>query len=111
MKKSVCVLFLFFISMSLFAFDNFLNGSWGIIMNNEKNEMVRFNSDTKEVVIMNLSFHLGDYTEADDTLHIANFDGDSVIIQYFRLSANKLLFTLWSTSNITESLTLILSKL
>ena len=117
MKKIICIVFLLFACLSspfvssIYAFDSSLDGTWGIIMNNEKLEMVRFNAANKEIIIMNFLFRQNDYSSADDTIHIYSFDGNSVIIQYFRLAPNKLLFTIWNTDDITQTMTLILSKL
>ena len=117
MKKILCVFFLLFTFLSspfmssIYAFDNSLDGTWGIVMNDEKLEMVRFNSSNKEIIIMNFLFRQNDYTSADYTIHIYSFDGNSVIIQYYRLAPNKLLFTIWNTDDITQTMTLILSKL
>ena len=111
MKKILCVSFLFFICLSAYAFDSSLNGSWGIVMENEKMEIIRFNSVNNEIIIMNLLFRSNDYSSADDTIHIYSFEGVPAIIQYYRLAPNKLLFILWNTDNISESITLILSKL
>jgi len=111
MKKTVCVLFFLFISLSLYAFDDSLDGSWGFIMGNVKHEIIRFFPVNKDIVIMGTTIRSSDYSEADNTIHIEDFDNDSVIIQYYQLTPDKLLFTLWSTHNITQSITLILSKL
>jgi len=117
MKKLACILFLLFTCISsplvssVHALDSSLNGSWGISMDGEKLEIIRFNSVNSEIIIMSTLLRANDYSVADDTIHIYNFDGDSVIIQYYRLAPEKLLFILWNTNNITESITLILSKL
>jgi len=111
MKKLACILFLLFTCVSIYALDSSLNGSWGISMEGEKLEIIRFNSANNEIIIMDTLLRANDYSLADDTIHIYDFDGDSVIIQYYRLSPNKLLFILWNTNDITESITLILSKL
>jgi len=117
MKKTACILFLFFVFAgspfvnSVFALDSSLDGSWGISMDGDKLEIIRFNSVNNEIIIMSSLFRANDFSLADDTIHIYDFDGDSVIIQYYRLSPNKLLFILWNSNNITESITLILSKL
>jgi len=117
MKKALCLLFLIITCLSshlmssVHAFDSSLDGSWGLIMENEKEEIIRFNTAKKEIVIMNYLFRQGDYTSGNDTIYISNFDGNTVIIQYYRLAQNKLLFVFWNADNISESLTLILTKL
>jgi hypothetical protein len=95
--------------MGLYAFDRSLNGSWGLVQDGEKIEFIRFNNN--EILIMNTLFRSNDYEEADDSIYIDDFDGDSVIVQYYRLSPNKLLFIIWNPNNVSESITLILSKL
>jgi hypothetical protein len=109
MKKMICLLFLLCIGLGLFAFDRSLNGSWGLILAGEKKEFIRFNNT--EILIMDRLFRSGSYQEGDDTIYINNFDGDSVLLQYYRLAPNKLLFILWNTDDPTQSITLILSKL
>jgi len=109
MKRIICVIVFANICLGTYAFDRSLNGSWGLIMNGQKEEFVRFNNN--EILIMNILFRSSDYTEADDSIYIANFEGDSVLIQYYRLASNKLLFILWNTDDPTQSVTLILSKL
>ena len=93
----------------MFAFDPSLNGSWGLIMGDEKEEIVRFN--TNEIILYDQLFRSRDYEEADDTIYIYDLLGDSVILQYYRLSIGKLLFILWNVDNPIESMTLILSRL
>lgn len=109
MKKIICLLVALSTGLALYAFDRSLNGSWGLAKDGEKIEIMRFN--TNEIIIMNSPLRAGNYTEADDTIYIDNFDGDSVIIQYYRLSTNKLLFIMWNTDNPEQSITLILTKL
>ena len=109
MKKIVCLVVFINICLGLYAFDRSLIGSWGLIMNGEKEEFIRFNNNG--IVIMNTLFRSTDYYEADDTIYIADFDGDSVIMQYYRLASNKLLYILWNTDDPTQSITLILSRL
>ncbi|WP_461256028.1 hypothetical protein [Treponema sp. R80B11-R83G3] len=109
MKKYIFIVFFFSITFSLSAFDRSLNGSWGLITDGEKIEFIRFNNN--EVIIINTLFRATDYKEIDDTIYIDDFEGDSVIIQYYRLSPTKLLFIMWNTDNITQSISLILSKL
>ena len=111
MKKLICVLFLLFIGLSAYAFDNSLHGSWGLVMGNEKQEIISFNSINKEIILSGFLLRLNDYTSLEDTLHVPDFDGDSIIIQYYHLAVNKLLFILWNTDDINQSMTLILSKL
>jgi hypothetical protein len=95
--------------LGLYAFDRSLNGSWGLIKSGEKIEFIRFN--TNEIILMDTLFRANTYEEADDTIYIDNFEGDSVIIQYYRLAQNKLLFIMWNTDSPDQSITLILSKL
>ena len=99
----------FSMSFALYAFDRSLNGTWGLVKGSEKTEFIRFN--TNEIIILDTLFRSSDYEEADDTIYINNFEGDFVIIQYHRLSPNKLLFIMWNTDNVEQSLMLILTKL
>jgi hypothetical protein len=108
MKKYFCLFVMIFVGFGLYAFDRSLNGSWGLVKSDEKVEFICFN--TNEIIIMNTLFRSNNYEEADDTIYI-NFDGDSVVIQYYRLSSNKLLFIMWNTDNPEQSITLILSKI
>jgi hypothetical protein len=110
MKKTICLLTLFFIALSVYAFDRSLDGSWGLIMDNKKEVFIRFNYGNKEIIIMDTVFRSKDYEEADDTLYFDDFDGDSVLVQYYRLTANKLLFILCNTDDPSQSLTMILTK-
>jgi hypothetical protein len=109
MKKFIGFVILFNIVFCLSAFDRSLNGSWGLVKDGEKMEFLRFNNN--EVIIMNTLFRSTDYEESDDSIYIDDFDGDSVIIQYYRLSSNKLLFIMWNTDDFTQSINLILSKI
>ncbi len=109
MKKIVCFFVMISLGYGLFAFDRSLIGSWGLIANKEKEEFVRFNAN--EMILINETFSSGDYIEGDNTIYISDFDGDSVIIQYYLLSPNTLLFILWNTDDPIESITLILSRL
>ena len=109
MKKLICFFVVFSMGFTLYAFDRSLNGSWGLVKGGEKTEFLRFN--TNEIIILNKLFRSRDYEEADDTIYIDDFDGDSVIIQYHRLTPNKLLFIIWNTDDIQQSITLILTKL
>ena len=109
MKKLICFFIIFNMGFTLYAFDRSLNGSWGLVKNGEKNEFLRFN--TNEIILLNKLLRPRDYEEVDDTIYIDDFDGDSVVIQYYRLSPSKLLFILWNTDDIEQSITLILTKL
>ena len=109
MKKVVCFFAMIGIVYGLHAFDRSLNGSWGLIYGNDKEEFIRFN--TNEILLMNQLFRSRDYEEGENTIYISDFDGDSVIIQYYLLAPNKLLFILWNVDEPTESITLVLSKL
>jgi len=114
MKRAVCFSFLVFMGLTLKtfalnAFDRSLIGGWGLKMMNEKEEFIRFGQD--EVIVMNTLFHSKDFERAEDTIYIHDFEDDSVIIQYYLLSPNKLLFIMWNIDNPLESITLILSKL
>jgi hypothetical protein len=109
MKKFISLLIMFGVVFSVNAFDRSLNGSWGLIKDGEKMEFIRFNNN--EIIIMNTLFRSNDYEEVDDTIYIDDFDGDSVIIQYYRLSSTKLLFIIWNPEDIAQSVNLILSKL
>jgi len=109
MKKLICLFIIFNMGFALYAFDRSLNGSWGLVKNGEKTEFLRFN--TNEIILLNKLFRSRDYEEIDDTIYINDFDGDSVVIQYYRLSPIKLLFILWNTDDIEQSITLILTKL
>jgi hypothetical protein len=109
MKKLICFFVILSAGLALYAFDHSLNGSWGLVKTGEKIEIIRFSAS--EITVMSTLFRSGEYAEADDSIYIDNFEGDSVVIQYYRLSANKLLFIMWNTNNPEESVTLILSKL
>jgi len=117
MRKSACILILLFACLSspfvssIYAIDSNLNGSWGISMKGEKLEIIRFNSAANEIIIMNTLFRSHEFSLADDTIHIFNFDNDSVIIQYYRLAPDKLMFIMWNSDDITEAITLILSRI
>ena len=117
MKKLACILFLLFAFISsplvsnVHALDSNLNGSWGISMDGEKLEIIRFNSANNEIIIMSTLFRSHEFSLADDTIHIFNFNNSSMIIQYYRLAPDKLLFIMWNSDDITESITLILSKI
>ena len=107
MKKVMCFLVIFGIGYSLFAFDRSLNGSWGLNDGTDKVEFIGFN--TNEIRLMNQLYRAGDYQEIDDTIYIDD-DGEIIIIQYHRLSTNRLLFILFNADDPAESITLILSK-
>jgi len=109
MKKLACLFAMICIGSGLFAFDRSLNGSWGIIQGSEKEEVIRFN--TNEIILMDQLFRSRDFEEGENTIYIDDFDGDSVVIQYYLLAPNKLLFIFWNVDEPTESLTLILTKL
>jgi len=109
MKKIICLFAMIGLSYGLFAFDRSLIGSWGIIIDKEREVFVRFNAN--EIIIMEELLRPGDYVEGENTILISNFDGDSVIVQYYLLSPNTLLFIMWNMDNPEESVTLILSKL
>ena len=109
MKKFVCFFAMIGIGYGLFAFDRSLNGSWGLIQGREKEEFLRFN--TNEIILMDQLFRSHDYEEAENSIYISDFDGGAVVLQYYLLSPNKLLFILWNADDPTESITLILSKL
>jgi hypothetical protein len=59
---------------------------------------------------MNTLFRSGDYEEAENTIYIEQ-DGGSILLQYYRLSANALLFIMTNADDFSEAVTLILSKL
>jgi hypothetical protein len=111
MKKLICFCVVISIGVTLYAFDPSLNGSWGLVKSGEKMEFLRFNTD--EIILMDTLFRSSEYEEEekDNSIYINSFDGDSVIIQYYRLSQNKLLFIMWAVDNPEQSITLILSKL
>ena len=110
MKKIVCLFVLLSMCFTLYAFDRSLIGSWGLIMeDNDKEEVIRFGQN--EMAIFDMVLRPGDFETATDTIFIENLDGDSVIIQYYPLAPNKLLFIMSNTDNPMESLTLILSRL
>ena len=111
MKKGICFFVMFIIGFSVFAFDHSVHGSWGLIHGREREEFVRFNSSTNEIIIMNTLFRSRDYEEAENTIYISDFDGESVIIQYYLLAPTKLMFILWNPDSVEQSITLILSKL
>jgi hypothetical protein len=72
-------------------------------------EFIRFNDN--EIIIMNSLFRPGTYDEANNTIFIDNFDGDSILIQYYLLSPTKLLFIMTDANNFEQNLTLVLTKL
>jgi hypothetical protein len=111
MKKLICFCVVISVGLTLYAFDRSLNGSWGLVKSGEKMEFIRFN--TNEIIIMDTLFRPNDYEEeeGDNTIYIDSFDGDSIVIQYYRLSQNKLLFIMWDVDNPEQSITLVLSKL
>jgi hypothetical protein len=110
MKKLVCLLAVIGISCGLYAFDRSLNGSWGLVTPDDRDEVIRFN--TNEIVIFDELFRpKKDYEEGEDTIYIEDAGGDSVMIQYYRLAPNKLLFILSNLDDPSQSLTLILTKL
>jgi len=111
MKKLACILFLLFICISAYSLDSSLDGSWGISMDGEKLEIIRFNSKNNEIIIMSTLFRSHEFSLANDTINIFDFDGNSMIIQYYCLAPDKLLFIMRNSDGITESITLILSKL
>jgi len=109
MKKLVCFFAMISLGYGLFAFDRSLNGSWGLTQGNEKEEIIRFN--TNEIIFNGELFRSGSYEEAENTIYFSDPEGGDVVIQYYLLSSKKLLFILWNVNDPTESLTLILSKL
>ncbi|GBU29030.1 hypothetical protein R84B8_02592 [Treponema sp. R8-4-B8] len=108
MKKILLFLIMFCIGYSLFAFDSSLIGSWGLISGSEKHEFIRFNRN--EFILLDTLYRQGNYQEMNDTIYFEK-DGDSAILQYFLLSANKLLFIIWNVDDTKESITLILTRL
>ena len=111
MKKNICFFVMFIIGFSVFAFDRSLNGSWGLVHGKDREEFIRFNSSTNEILIMNTLFRSRDYEEAENSIYISDFDGESVMVQYYLLSSNKLLFIMSDLEKVGQSITLILSKL
>ena len=109
MKKLACFFAMICIGSGLFAFDRSLNGSWGIIQGSDKEELIRFN--TNEIIFMDQLLRSSDFEEAENTIYVNDSDGDSVIIQYYLLAPNKLLFIFWNIDDPSESYTLILTKL
>jgi hypothetical protein len=109
MKKRICLLILLCSGLSLHAFDSSLKGSWGLVKDGEKKEVIQLNNDG--ILLFDTLFRSDDYSEADNTIYISDFDDDSIILQYYRLASNKLLFILWNTDDPTQSITLILTKL
>jgi hypothetical protein len=108
MKKFFSLLIMFGVVFSANAFDLSLNGSWGLVIDGEELEYIRFNNN--EIIVMDRLFRSSDYEEADDTIFIDDFDGDSVLIQYYQLSSTKLLFFM-TIGDLAQSINLILSKL
>jgi hypothetical protein len=108
MKRLFCLFIILTTTLGLYAFDRSLNGSWGLIKDGEKLEMIRFN--TTEVIIMDTLFRSNDYEEADNSIYVEK-DGESIMIQYYLLSSTKLLFVMTSLDDFTQSLSMILSKL
>jgi hypothetical protein len=110
MKKLVCFFAMIGLVFSLHSFDSSLLGGWGLVMpGNERLEIIRFNPNG-ELIITGERFLSGNYEASEDTIYIDDFDGDAVIIQYYSLAQNKLLFIMWSLDNPEMSLTLILSR-
>jgi hypothetical protein len=109
MKKLICLLAIFNIGSGLFAFDRSLYGSWGLVLSEEVEEVINFYGE--EVRIFNQTFDSSEYEEAEDTIYIGDYEGDSVMVQYYLLSQNKLLFLMSNLDDPTESMTMILSRL
>jgi hypothetical protein len=108
MKRLVCfVIIASAIISGLYAFDSSVSGSWGLIdPDGEKVEFLRFSN--AEIIIMETLYRKGSYTESTDSIY---FNGEDVVMQYYRLSPNKLLFILFNTDDMQDTITLILSKL
>jgi hypothetical protein len=108
MKKLVCFAVAISITCSLYAFDSSLNGSWGLITPDEKEEVIRFN--TNEIFIFGGLFRSHEYDEGTDTFYIQDMTGGA-IIQYYLLAQNKLLFIVTNVGSPSESVILILTRL
>ena len=109
MKKLICFFCIMSIGCGLYAFDRSLNGSWGLIDFSGTNEIIWFNTD--EIRVFDQLFESYEYEDTEDTIYIDDYEGDSIMIQYYRLSPNKLLFIMTNLYDSTESITMILSKL
>jgi hypothetical protein len=108
MKKLSCLFIVISITAGLYAFDRSLNGSWGIVKDEEKTEIIRFNNT--ELIFADTLFRAGDYEEAENTIYVEE-DGEFFLIQYHLLSSNKLLFIMAGEGDFSDTITLILSKL
>ena len=109
MKKLICFFAILGIGCALYAFDPPLNGSWGLIMPGDNNEIIWFNYN--EIRLFNKLFQSDEYAEADDTIYINDYDGEAIMIQYYLLAPNKLLFILTNMDDSSETMTMILTKL
>jgi hypothetical protein len=112
MKKITFLVIILTLATGLFAFDKKLVGTWGLMKDGEKTEFIRFYNNN-EIILFDVLLHPGDIEEIDDTIYIDDFNGgDSIFIQYYQLSQNKLLFILNNADdNSTPPAILILSKL
>jgi hypothetical protein len=96
------------VTAGLYAFDRSLNGSWGIVKDGEKTEIIRFNNT--ELFFADTLFLEGDYAEAENTIYVEE-EEEFFLIQYHLLSSNKLLFIMTGENDFSDSITLILSRL
>ncbi|MBB6481520.1 hypothetical protein [Spirochaeta isovalerica] len=109
MKKNIFLLICISISSTLFASDESLNGSWGVIVGDSAYEALRV--DVDEIIIIDKLFRSGEYEIGNGFIHIEDFDGEEVMIQYHFLEEDKLLFIITNLEKITESITLIFQRL
>jgi hypothetical protein len=108
MKKFICFLVILVAASSIYAFDKSLIGSWGVINSDGgMDEFLRFGNN--EILVVDTLFRSSEYKEIDGSVYI-NISEKEMVIQYYLLSRNKLLFILWS-DDIEMTMTLILSRL
>ncbi|GHV17034.1 hypothetical protein FACS189493_3930 [Spirochaetia bacterium] len=105
MKRAFCFFVVLSITVGLCAFDKSLNGSWGLTMDGEQQEFIRF-TDNEIIIFGDTLFRSGDFEEADNSIYI-ELDGSNFLIQYYLLAPNTLLFIMFDGSN---TMTFILSK-
>jgi hypothetical protein len=112
LKKIICFLAIIGIGSGLYAFDRALNGSWGFVSPEEEiaEEIIHFNFNNDEIRLFNKLFLSDDYREAEDTIYLDDYEGETVMLQYYLLSPYKLLLIMTNLEDSNESVTMILSK-
>jgi len=104
MKKLLCLTFLFMLCFwSVFGFDSSLNGSWGF----SDSELVKFNNN--EITFSGIIYRANQIRIINENTIIVNMNDILILIQYYFLSTDNLLFI--HKSGGSNSIVFILHRL